>query len=292
MILEAAIGDAYGACFEWGVEGEEIAKHNDLHYKMIQPGLIKPGCYTDDTQMMIALAEAVIEDDPFTPESLAERFVRVFRRDERRGYTSAFFQILINTDSGKELLTKIHGNSDKSGAAMRAAPIGLFPTVEEVWNKSKIQSSITHNSPGGIASGFASALMVHYFVYGVGPKDGIDKWLNEQLLKYIPLDIPIGDWEGGRVSTNGMYCVRAAKTAIKYNRTLSQILTQCVSYGGDTDTVACIALAAASVCGSIKNDLPQRLYDGLERGKYGKDFLIDLDLRLERKFAVTSSILG
>lgn len=285
MILEAAIGDAFGACFEV-LDASEIAPHiTDLNYKMIQPGLIKPGCYTDDTQMMIALAEAVIEDDPFTPESLAERFVRVFRRDERRGYTSAFFQILINTDSGKELLTKIHGNSDKSGAAMRAAPIGLYPTVEEVWDKSRLQSSVTHNSREGIASGFISALMVHYFAYDIGPKDDIDKWIDE----YIPSYIPTGDWEGGRVSAKGMCCVRAAKTAIKQNRTLAQILTQCVSYGGDTDTVACIALAAASMSKNIKNDLPQRLYDGLERGEYGKDFIVDLDIKLERKFKRESS---
>jgi ADP-ribosyl-[dinitrogen reductase] hydrolase len=286
MILEAAIGDALGACFEWGVEGEELAKNNDLHYRMIQPGLIKPGCYTDDTQMMIALTEAIVEDDPWTKESLAERFVRAFRRDERRGYTGVFFQILINTDSGKELLTKINGSSDKSGAAMRAGPVGLFPTVDEVWNKSLIQSSVTHNSPGGFLSGFMSALMVHYFAYEIGSKEEIDIWINEQLLKYIPLDIYTGDWEGGRVSTNGVCCVRAAKTAIKQNRTLSQILQQCISYGGDTDTIACIALAAASMSKTIKNDLPQRLYDGLENGKYGKDFLIDLDSRLLAKFKV------
>ncbi len=61
---------------------------------------------------------------------------------------------------------------------------------------------------------------------------------------------------------------------------LSSILQACVNYGGDTDTVAAIALRAASCYEEIEQDLGGRLYDDLENGPYGRDFLIELDSAL------------
>ncbi|QBD80454.1 ADP-ribosylglycohydrolase family protein [Ktedonosporobacter rubrisoli] len=51
MLLELAIGDAYGAGFEY-VDPEMIRRQNNLsHYVKHPRHAIRPGCYTDDTQM-------------------------------------------------------------------------------------------------------------------------------------------------------------------------------------------------------------------------------------------------
>ncbi len=77
--------------------------------------------------------------------------------------------------------------------------------------------------------------------------------------------------------------VRAAITSFMRNNSLSEILKSCIAWGGDTDTVATIALAAASCSKTIKKDLPESLINGLENGKYGKVYLIWLDKKLLEK---------
>jgi ADP-ribosylglycohydrolase len=293
MLIESAIGDAYGACFEWGCMPEEIAAYAELQYLSAQPGLVKPGCYTDDTQMMIALAESLVEGDFWTKVSIANRFVECFARDERRGYAPGFFNILLNTvssgEGGRGLLARIDGHSDRSGAAMRAAPVGLFPDLQKVKEKSAVQCGITHNSLGGMTSGLCVALMAHYFYYRLGNRHDLNQWLMVQLSEEMPRlslhSIIESPWPPGRmVSVSGWECVRAAKTAILENDTMSTILKQAVASGGDTDTVATIAMAVASCSDEIKQDLPQNLYDDLENGKYGRDYLIALDKRLFQAF--------
>jgi len=309
MLVEGSKGDAYGVAFEMFADQELIAEHNDLTYKRLRPSSLPPGRYTDDTQMMIAITEQLLSDEPWTQETVADRFVECFARDERHGYSRGLFEILTNITAakrnrpgnpkmGKELLSRVGGNSDKCGAAMRAAPLGLITDLTEMHKKCNIQSSITHNTPGGRTAAFAVALMVHYCFYELGPLEDLHKWfmsppgtlaacwngddsedkemLNENFIKIWP--------EGQRASTNGWECVLAAKQAVLDNRKMSNILRQVVGYSGDTDTTACIALAIASVCHEIKDNLPQGLHDGLENGEYGRDFLEKLDQKLMERF--------
>jgi ADP-ribosylglycohydrolase len=66
MLLQLAIGDAYGAGFEY-VDVDVVTARNDLSAYVQHPRQgIKPGCYTDDTQMSIAIAEAIISGEPWT----------------------------------------------------------------------------------------------------------------------------------------------------------------------------------------------------------------------------------
>ena len=64
--------------------------------------------------------------------NLARRFVEAFRRDPREGYAGGFYAFLQEVTSGDEFLQRIRPDSDKSGAAMRAGPLGVFPTIGEV----------------------------------------------------------------------------------------------------------------------------------------------------------------
>src|ERR1700722_10974607 len=91
MLLELAIGDAYGAGFEYAAD-RIVREKNDLSGYIQHPRHgIKPGCYTDDTQMSIAVAEAIVSDEPWTPQGLADRFVTSFKRDPREGYAGVFY---------------------------------------------------------------------------------------------------------------------------------------------------------------------------------------------------------
>jgi ADP-ribosylglycohydrolase len=61
---------------------------------------------------------------------------------------------------------------------------------------------------------------------------------------------------------------------------MSQLLKTCVDFTGDVDTIAAIAAGAASCSTEILQDTPENLILTLENGKYGKDFITELDGRL------------
>jgi hypothetical protein len=72
----------------------------------------------------------------------------------------------------------------------------------------------------------------------------------------------------------------AAMTAIAKNDYMSGLLKDCVAFGGDIDTVAAIAMAVGSCSEEIEQDLPPHLFERLENGAYGRDYLARLDSQL------------
>jgi len=274
MLLELAIGDAYGAGFEY-VDAEMIRRQNDLSRYVKHPKHhIQPGFYTDDTQMSLAIAEAIVSGEPWEPASLAERFVKVFQRDPREGYATGFSHFLRQVHDGEQFLKEINPTSEKSGAAMRAAPIGVYPTISLVIERCTMQAAVTHNTPGGINAAVAAALMTHYFLYHLGSKSELGSFLEN----YVP-----GCWAApwtGKVKSEGWMSVQAAITALCGCSAMSELLKTCIQFSGDVDTVAAIALAAGSCSAEIAQDLPAHLFDELENGPYGRDYIRLLDRQL------------
>lgn len=279
MLLELAIGDSYGAPFEFASVDFVTANNDGMHYAFhkrqdwdSQQGL---GIYTDDTQMSIALAEAMISGEPWTPMLIAGKFLDAFKRDKRNGYARHFQAFLGSISSAEEFLTKISPRSNRAGSAMRATPIGLYPAIGEVITKSRIQAAITHNTVEGQDAAIASSLMTHYFAYRLGEKAKVGEFVN----RYVPGPWA-SDWKG-KVDNIGWQAVWAAITALRHASSMTDLLKRSVAFLGDVDTVAAISCAAASYSDEIPNDLPQLLIDTLENGAFGRDYLIDLDSKLE-----------
>jgi hypothetical protein len=70
---------------------------------------------------------------------------------------------------------------------------------------------------------------------------------------------------------------------------MRDLLKECIQFSGDVDTVAAIALAAGSCSPEIAQDLPVHLFDGLENGQYGRDYIHRLDTQLMAFFRAISS---
>ena len=274
MLLELAIGDAYGAGFEF-VDMELIRRYNNLSCYVKHPRhRIQPGAYTDDTQMSLAIAEAILSGEGWEPEILASKFVEAFQRDPREGYAAGFYHFLRQVGNGEQFLREIRPVSSKNGAAMRAAPIGVYPNVSLVIERCTLQASLTHNTPEGTNAAVAAALMTHYSLYRLGPKRELGNFLR----RYVP-----GHWATpwtGKVPSQGEASVRAAVTALTTSDTMSKLLQASIRFSGDVDTVAAIALAAGSCCAEIAQDLPAYLFDTLENGIYGREYICRLDAKL------------
>jgi ADP-ribosylglycohydrolase len=272
MLLEMAIGDSYGSVFEFA-DRKFIRENNDVKGYVLKEGRT-PGKYTDDTQMAIAIAEAVLADDVFDKLALAGWFVTCYKRDPREGYARGFKAFLDDVSTGQEFLDRISPKSDKSGSAMRAAPLGVLATPTLVRRAAAVQSSITHDTPFGIRSAMVAALMSYYFIHNKGPARDLGKWLETE----VP-----GGWNNpwnGKVGTKAIQCVRAAITAVVRNTKLTGILHDAIAFSGDVDTVAAIALAAAASSKDIQQDLPTVFFDNLENGPYGREYIKKLDKSL------------
>ena len=284
MLLELAVGDAYGMGFEYCDSNLHL---NDLSKYVRRPANKRAnwpdglGQYTDDTQMSLAVAELLVEGTAWTPLNIASKFVECFHRDPIVGYASGFYHFLKKTRTGEEFLENIVPESDKSGAAMRATPIGVIPDIQKVKEYAEIQARVTHDTPDGVRAAIASALTTHYFLHLEGkPAD---------LPRFIAEEVDAGDyaWDEeyvGKVGSKGHMSVRAAITAVARNNCLSKCLLDCINFSGDVDTVAVIAMAASSCSKDYIQDLPSHLIYGLRDDKFGRSYIEKLDVKLKEKY--------
>lgn len=278
MLLEAAIGDAYGAGFECAPEAF-VRKNNCPSKYVLHPKYTnKKGRYTDDTQMSLALAELMLTGVKWTKEVLAQKFVDVFKRDPRTGYAGHFYTLLKEVGSGTELMEKITPNSERNGAAMRASVLGLYPDIDEVFEKAILQATVTHDTEAGRNSAVVAALCTHYLYYQIGDPIYIGEWINY----FVE-----GEWDvdwAGWVPIHGPSSVLAVITALKKSHTLHQVLKASIDFTGDVDTVACIALNAAATHPYYIKNIQRPLFLGLENNTYGRDYLVNLDRALYLQF--------
>jgi len=152
----------------------------------------------------------------------------------------------------------------------------------------QLQAGLTHCTPGGLFSSKAVALMAHYAM-----REDVSmsyQNLNVYLNHYLEEDIQtlyrnelldecscFSSWNG-RVAGEevGIITTLAVFELLTSCDSLLSILRKTIEWGGDTDSVASIALGIASCRRGVeyKDDLPDWMLHGLEPGrKFGREFL-------------------
>lgn len=277
MLFEIAIGDAYGAGFEFR-ERELIARANTLEGYRDHPQGVAAGCYTDDTQMSLAVADLLLSGRPLTTEAFADAFVAAYARDPRPGYAADLQAILAQCRDGRALLERRRRGSRRNGAAMRSVPLGLLASVDAVEAACRAQTAATHDTAEALLGSRAVALMAHALVHSRLRLDQLAAYVERQI--GLPLR---GDWRAG-VECDAIETVHAVHTLLARHRSLREMLHGAVDFGGDVDSVAAIALGLASLSSEVVADLPDALHAGLENGRYGADHLRRVDADLAARY--------
>lgn len=279
LLLNLAVSDAYGGAFEFAPP-RFVSKYNNVKTYRQHPTHVKlkPGCYTDDTQMEIAFAELLLSGDPLTPLAWANKVMEVFKRDPRVGYARGFQALLEEVKDGTELLSRVLPHSRKNGGAMRAPICGMLNDPDDACDLATWQASLTHGTKEGTEAAQAAALLVWLCRNGEKRED-----LGHTLEGMLPGHAWHEQWKGP-VDTWGTDAVWAALSAIQTRSNMRDILWQCVQFTGDVDTVAAIACAAASQHPDIEQNLPAFLFEKLENGLYGRKYIEDLDEKLTAKY--------
>jgi ADP-ribosyl-[dinitrogen reductase] hydrolase len=279
MLHHIAIGDAYGAGFEFSGR-DKIERFNTLAGYVQHDLGIPAGHYTDDTQMSVAVAQVLLEDAPHasTADDFATAFVRTFRRDPRPGYAKGLQALLSECQDGEALRRRIRPDSRRNGAAMRSVPLALIEDKALLTRLAATQASVTHDTPEGRLSSQVVALMGNLMLY-----EGLRvSQLRDAVARETGFELD-GRWHA-EVACDAVQTLHAVHTALVGHRDLPSLLRACVDFGGDVDSVAAIALGLASLAHEYARDLPHELAAGLENGAFGSTFLRQTDEALARKY--------
>lgn len=300
MLLRIGQADAYALAYEYVKDKnslelkEELLKFECYHQHPSYHKML-PGCYSDDCQMSISVAEALIDSHNCVGVT-QERFIKYwfdgFKRDERDGYSRNFQAILERAQTPKELLSLIKPDSTKNGAAMRSVPLGVISDVMALKAVAMRQASTTHNTTEGIQSSILIALMSHFALYDHREFSEMTEWL----VTHLPIAQYFREAWVGPVQSRcphspydvGINTAWAVHTLLTTQTSLLGIMKQVLEWGGDTDSVASIAWGIASARHQDEV-LPEFFERDLEQhtsGKYGARFLKNLGHELMNAYDV------
>ena len=282
-LLGTFVGDALGMPYE-GATPSEVPEQVD----MVEARL-GVGTYTDDTEMMIALAESLIECGRVDERSLAAAFLDRF--DPRRGYGGGTRRVLelwrqgVPVEGAAAQIFDGEG-SRGNGAAMRVAPIavrfGGDPRRLEA--EAERSARVTHRHPIGVdaakvqATAIAAAARGSDVLEAAGRvvktpelKRGLDRARTLRRGEPDPV-------EAGRELGNESAGDRSVPTAL-YAAISHQSFEGAVSFAvrcaGDTDTIG--AMTGAIVGARVgMAGIPRRWLDALEDGERGRRYVESL----------------
>ena len=278
-----AIGDAMGLGTEF-MSKDEIARHYPHglnHYgEIIQDkhrSRWKRGDWTDDTDMMLCIAEALIEDKRVCLSSIACNF-KEWACGSPMGigvHTNNVLSIgnyAENPFEVSRLAWEISGRkSAANGGVMRTSVVGLLP--EDVGEAAIQICKLTHHDPRCVGSCVIVSQIIHSLVYESREPsyEEIVEWGNNydhRILEYIDLarneDISVLQLQASNAMGYTLKTLAAALWAYWHAKSFKDGLLAVVNEGGDADTNAAVA---CSVLGAKfgSHAIPQEYVDGLVR---------------------------
>lgn len=147
--LGAAIGDALGATVEF-MTAHEISHKFGVHRKMVGGGWLnlKPGQVTDDTEMSLCIARAIVEWGEWRLKAIAENFACWLRSGPVDVGATCSRSIRKYIHTG-QLEVQLNEWDAGNGAAMRMAPVAIVTLGDETMMKNCAirQARLTHNHP-------------------------------------------------------------------------------------------------------------------------------------------------
>ncbi len=284
-LIGSAVGDALGAPVEGCKEGEVG----------LFPGGIIEGRYTDDTEMMIGVAESLIDKRGFDGADMASRFLRNYHAWRRYGPgTRAVLELLRAGVSWEEASKRIFDGAGSygNGAAMRIAPIGLFycDDIDTLWDMAYRASHITHSHVLGkegaaiMACSVALALrgyreeMLSALVARTREEIYRDKLRKIERLLDADRQTVIEELGNGEAAFESV--ITAIYSFFRFHNFKDSVI-YAISLGGDTDTIGSMT---GAISGAYYGEeaIPQEWVNALEDGDKGKTYIIWLADELYR----------
>jgi ADP-ribosylglycohydrolase len=321
LFIGIAIGDAYGAGLEfqdrkWIQQNVDFTKFINKRSEINVPDVsvfttdYKEWDYTDDTEMSIAVAKAIISKKNFTDDLLVDFFTNEYNLGfDKKGYKRNGHGSIRHVYSGKQTIEEIkefQRSKQYPGNAppMRAIPIG-FVEEDKINEYATVNATSTHPNPKAIDSSILIAratrailidkldqyeLIPHCIQYISDPETILklkeaDKLPSPDKLSEKDYSVLCGPQplvkpefiEGlFGLSSNAMYTSICALYLIKHTNSAFEGLKNSINIGGDVDSLASIVVGILAGKYGI-SDIPIYMLENVE----GIDYLSQIAKELE-----------
>ena len=249
----AILGDIIGSPYEF-----------DMGDKTKDFPLFSPySCFTDDTVMTIAVAQALMDSAGLSADEIRRALVRSMRRWGKNypnaGYGGRFASWLFLYDRDEDALPY---GSYGNGSAMRVSAAGwLYDTLEETRDAARLSAEVTHNHPEGIKGAESVACAIFLARSGRNKteiRDFITREFGYDLSRTCDEIRP--DY---RHVESCQKTVPEAITAFLEGTDFEDVIRTAVSLGGDCDTLTCIAGSIAEGFFGVPEDLRAKCREAL-----------------------------
>lgn len=257
MVYGLAIGDALGRVTEF------MSLHS-IKSSYGQDGITDlpdPALFTDDTQMSVAIAEALVRSGDKGLETIMQavktEFVKWLHSPENtRAPGRTCLRAVASMEKGIHWSKSGVPNSKGCGSAMRSASIGYFyqHDPEKLKQVAHATGICTHGHPAADAACIGAAYLVKLALDGISPEhmipnllsftEGISGEWDEAVLKVEQcLDWEdekkalsfLGEgWVGEEAVALALYCF------LKYPDSYEKVVIRGANTNGDSDSIACI----------------------------------------------------
>ncbi len=243
-IIGAIAGDIIGSTREFG---SSKTKNFSL--------FVNESRFTDDSIMTLAVAKWLINDKN-SKEELIRQLQRFGLRYPKAGYGRMFFEWL-HTENPQAY------GSWGNGSAMRVSPVAwVGETLEEVQKLAKLSSIVTHDHPEGIKGALATADATYLARIGASKeeiKDHIEIRYGYNLDRTVDGIRPKYHFD---VSCQGS--VPESIICFLEAEDYEDTIRNCISLGGDCDTMAAIAGGIAAAYWEVPSHIYSEAIDLLD----------------------------
>jgi ADP-ribosylglycohydrolase len=227
----AIIGDIAGSIYEFKqlkeikpVECNEIISQN--------------GFYSDDTILTVAVANAIETDRDY------EKYLKLYGKkyEHYRPNFEPYFKNSFSPGYIKWVNGQNDGNSIGNGAMMRISPVGyMFNSEKEVIENAILATKPSHNSEEAIECSKIIALIIYYSRQG---------WPKKEILKKLNINLQYKPFQ--KFNTTCKETIDNCLYAVFVSSSFEESIKNVISFGGDTDTNACIVGAMAEAMYGIR----------------------------------------
>jgi len=242
-LVGLAVGDAVGTTLEF-----KPKPSHPILTDMVGGGpfKLKPGQWTDDTAMALALADWLANDTDLDAAELASRFARWYKNGEY-SCTGTCFDIGNATraaldrfiDSGEPLAGSADPRSAGNGALMRLSPVAIrfWNDRERLAEIAEVQTLITHGAEECVDASVKLAHLLADVISGSSLSDA----LRSDLISNVD-----SKWRGvNRNEIRGtgyvVDCLNAALWAVSRTTNFRSAILLAANLGDDDDTTAAVA---------------------------------------------------
>ncbi len=247
----AIIGDIAGSIYEY----DQLKKIKSISTNSIIPD---HGFFSDDTILTIAILKAVLDNQDYA--SYLKKYATLYQ-DYKPNF-SPYFKTSFSPSFLKWAHSDTIGTSIGNGAMMRISPIGyLFDQEKDIIENTKLATLPSHHSKEAIDCSTKIAMVIYLARSG---------FLKEQIITKLNLQLKFKPFQKFNTTCNSTIhnCLYALFTSHNFEEAIKTVL----SYGGDTDTNACIVGSMAEAMFGIEEKWIHKC-----RKKLPKDFIETLD---------------